>query len=220
MLLHYSFVLLSFMRCLISLSFMGCLILLSFRSCLIVLSFMSCLILLSFLSCLIVLSFMCCLIVLSFMSCLIVLSFMSYLTSLSYHGCLITLALVVFWVRHIPQECTTFSGRSLRWVCPIALGILSPWHVHWHTMIVIAFLFLILLYLHLSWRIFNRRAVPLRFILICSCSRSKVVRWISFIRFTHRRKNALFPVVRKHSRNKTLVDNIAQWFLKYIEWQA
>ena len=115
--LHYSFVLLSFMRCLISLSFMGCLILLSFRSCLIVLSFLSCLILLSFRSCLIVLnlmscliliSFMCCLIALSFMSCLISLRFMSYLISFSFHGCLITLALVVFWVSHIPQECTTF----------------------------------------------------------------------------------------------------------------
>ena len=216
MLLHYSFVLLSFMRCLISLSFMGCLILLSFRSCLIVLSLTSCLIFL--------LSFRSCLIVLSFMSCLISLSFMSYLISLSYHGCLITLALVVFWVRHIPQECTTFSDRSLRWVCLIALGIWSPWHVHWHTVhtvhTVIAFLFLILLFLHLSWRIFNRRAVPLRFILICSCSRSKVVRCISFIRFTPRRNIGLFPVVRKHSRNKTLVDNIAQWFLKYIEWQA
>ena len=117
MLLHYSFVLLSFMRYLISLSF---------RSCFIVLNFMGCLISLSFRSCLIVLSFMCRLIVLSFMSCLISLSFMSYLISLSFHGCLITLALVVFWVRHIPQECTTFSGRSLRWVCPIALGILSP----------------------------------------------------------------------------------------------
>ena len=106
--LHYSCVLLSFIRCLISLSFMGCLILLSFRSCLIVLSFLSCLILLSFRSCLIVLSFMCCLIVLSFMSCLISLRFMSYLISFSFHGCLIPLALVVFWVRHIPQECTTF----------------------------------------------------------------------------------------------------------------
>lgn len=63
------------------------------------------------------------------MSCLIVLSFMSCSIALSFHGCLITLALVVFGVRQIPQECTTYSGRSLRWLCPIALGILSPWHI-------------------------------------------------------------------------------------------
>ena len=45
-----------------------------------------------------------------------------------------------FWVRHIPQESTTYSGRSLCWVCPIALGILSPWHVHWHITTVIPIL--------------------------------------------------------------------------------
>ena len=105
MLLHYSFVLHSFMHCLILLSFMSCLISLSFVTCLIVVSFMSCSI------------------------------------SLSFRCCLITLALVVFWVRHIPQECTTYSGRSLRWLCPIALGIVCPWHFHWHITTVIPFYF-------------------------------------------------------------------------------
>ena len=78
---------------------------------------------------------------LSLMSCLCVLSLMSCLIVLSFMSCLITLALVVFWVRHIPQECTTYSGCSLRWVCTIELGILSPCHVHWHITSVIPFYF-------------------------------------------------------------------------------
>ena len=59
-------------------------------------------------------------------------------------------------------------------MCRIALDILSPWHVHWHTTIVIAFLFLILLYLGCCG--VSLVAGPLRFILICSCSRKLYLR--------------------------------------------
>ena len=106
-------------------------------------------------------------VLLSLMSCLIVLSLMSCLIVLSFMSCLITLALVVFWVRHIPQECTTYSCCSLRWVCTIALGILSPCHVHSHITSVIPFYFN---YYFCTCRgvFLSRRAVPLSSIFICS----------------------------------------------------